>query len=261
MSDPYYVYRPVIELIGHSEGTDKGRGYNETLSYGAYTGGPVDLVRMTLDQIDALQTKMLKHPKNKLRSSAVGRPQIIRTTLRDIRQKLGLTGKELYDEDMQDRLTCFLLGQRGIDKWLSGRLKLDTLLTNLAQEWASLPKPDGKGYYGGQRASVTVAQVEAALAEVKRRHQEGQPKVEVPVEVEKEVIPPEVEQEAKKVERNEWWRWPTALTLAGIGSFYRDYPELAWAATGGVAVIAVVALIGGRRFVRRVKDMADEARS
>lgn len=33
--DKYDVYRPVLDLIGHTEGTDKGDGYNETLAYGA----------------------------------------------------------------------------------------------------------------------------------------------------------------------------------------------------------------------------------
>ncbi|WP_244483237.1 hypothetical protein [Mesorhizobium sp. 1M-11] len=118
--DRYAVYRPVLDLIGKSEGTDKGDGYNETLNYGAYTGGDVDLVSMTLDQIDALQTKMLRHPKNKLKSSALGRYQIIRTTLRTMRQQLDLTGREKFDAEMQDRLACYLLGQRSIDKWPAG---------------------------------------------------------------------------------------------------------------------------------------------
>ena len=60
-----------------------------------------------------------------------------------MRQQLGLTGREKFDADMQDRLACYLLGQRAIDKWLAGRLSLDTLIRNLAQEWASLPKPAG----------------------------------------------------------------------------------------------------------------------
>lgn len=64
MPDKYYVYRPLLDLIGLTEGTDKGRGYNETLAYGRLTGGPVDLVGMTLSQIDALQTRMLQHKEN-----------------------------------------------------------------------------------------------------------------------------------------------------------------------------------------------------
>ncbi|MBR2692332.1 MAG: hypothetical protein IKE42_31125 [Aquamicrobium sp.] len=79
--DAYAVYRPMLDLMGKSEGTDKGRGYNEALGYGAYTCGDVDLISMTLDQIEALQSKMLANRKNKLKSSAVGRYQIIRTTL------------------------------------------------------------------------------------------------------------------------------------------------------------------------------------
>ena len=47
--DKYHVYRPLLDLIGLTEGTDKrrgggpGRGYNETLAYGRLTGGEVDL--------------------------------------------------------------------------------------------------------------------------------------------------------------------------------------------------------------------------
>src|SRR5690606_21398214 len=136
--DKYHVYRPLLDLIGLTEGTDKrrgggpGRGYNETLAYGRLTGGDVDLVSMTLTQIDALQTRMLQHRENVWNSSALGRYQIVRTTLRNIRKTLGLSGSELFDADMQDRLACFLLGQRGIDKYLAGRLSEDTLLLNLA---------------------------------------------------------------------------------------------------------------------------------
>lgn len=170
MADKYYVYRPFLDLLGLSEGTDKGRGYNETLSYGAFTGGDVDLTAMTLDEIDALQTKMLRHPKNKWKSSALGRYQIVRTTLRNIREQLKLLGSVDFTQENQDRFGCYLLGVRGIDKWLAGRLSLDTLINNLAREWASLPTTEGKGYYSGQNASVTVNQVIAALKEVQKRH-------------------------------------------------------------------------------------------
>lgn len=259
--DKYHVYRPLLDLIGLTEGTDKGDGYNETLAYGALTGGDVNLVGMTLDQIDALQTKMLRHPKNKWRSSAVGRYQIVRTTLRAIRETLKLDGSRLYDGDMQDRLACYLLGVRGIDKYLAGRLSEDTLLENLAKEWASLPTPAGKGYYGGQHAAVKPDQVRAVLAHVRKRHAQGQPVERVPVPVDRPIVPPSVEKEAEKAEKRNWWQWLLALPLTGIGAFYRDYPEVAWAATGGVVVVAVASLIGGRGLVRRIKDIADEVRS
>jgi hypothetical protein len=101
--------------------------------------------------------------------------------------------------------------KRGIDRWLSGRLSLDTLIGNLAQEWASTPKPDGKGHYAGQNAGVSVSQVKAALAEVARRHAEGQPKqtVEVPVAVNQPYVPPTIEKAVKK--QTKGWGW------SGIG--------------------------------------------
>lgn len=154
---------PVLDLIGHTEGTDRGRGYNETLSYGAYTGGKVDLTKMTLNEIDKLQTKMLRHPKNKLNSSAAGRYQIIRTTLRKLRKKLKLTGKELYDEDFQDALALVLLEGRGYSSWKAGKISNKRFIGRLAQEWASFPKWKGGGHYKGQRAAVSSKVVMAAL--------------------------------------------------------------------------------------------------
>jgi muramidase (phage lysozyme) len=168
--DKYNTYRPLLDLIGKSEGTDKGRGYNETLGYGAYTGGPVELVKLNLTQIDLLQTKMLNHPKNTLNSSALGRYQIIRTTLRTMKGQLKLDNKTLFDAETQDRLACYLFGKRWLDEYNRGELKEDQMLTNLAQEWASLPMPNGKGYYAGQRASVTTDEVRKVLREVKRRY-------------------------------------------------------------------------------------------
>ncbi|EXL09137.1 membrane protein [Aquamicrobium defluvii] len=259
--DRYYVYRPLLDLIGLSEGTDKARGYNETLAYGAYTGGPVDLVKMTLKQVDDLQGKMLAHPKNKWNSSAVGRYQIVRTTRRNIQKALSIPSSALFDRDMQDRMGCYLLGQRGIDKWLAGRLKLESLLDNLAREWASLPTSKGKGYYSGQNASVSVMQVTAALSEVKRRHTEGQPKIEVPVpvEVERPVVPDTVETEVKK--ETGLWGWLTT-GFGGVGAaiaWLRDSEISDIAAFGGVAVVGLLILTFlGPRLAASIRKIREE---
>lgn len=198
--DKYHVYRPMLDLIGFAEGTDRGRRYDETLAYGAFTGGDVNLCAMTLKEIDALQTRMLKHPANSFNSSALGRYQIVRTTLRAIRKSLNLQDTALFDADMQDRCACYQLGLRGIDKYLAGRLAENTLIDNLAREWASLPITSGKGAYAGQNAAVTPERVRHVLAQVKKQHTEAQPAREIVVErkVEKPVVPTTVEAEICK---------------------------------------------------------------
>ena len=184
--DKYYVYRPFLNLLGKSEGTDKGDGYNETLGYGAYTGGNVILTEMTLKQIDLLQTKMLDHPDNHWNSSAIGRYQIVRKTLRIIKSKLNILDTAKFDTDMQDRMACFLLGGRGIDLYLEGKMKEDDLMASLAAEWASLPTASGKGFYKGQKARVSVDEVRDVLAEVRSRYAlRDKPPVVQPVELPK----------------------------------------------------------------------------
>jgi muramidase (phage lysozyme) len=154
---------PVLDLIGRTEGTDKGRGYNETLSYGAYTGGDVNLVGMTLGEIDKLQTDMLRHPDNSWNSSAIGRYQIVRTTLRKIKKQMGLKDDVKFTPEIQDQMAMHLLKGRGLDKWMAGKMSDKAFITNLSREWASLPKSSGGGYYKGQRAAVDPATVLSAL--------------------------------------------------------------------------------------------------
>lgn len=178
--DKHWVYKPMLDLIGKAEGTDppRGRGYNETLAYGAYTGGPVDLVSMSLQTVDDLQSQMLRHPRNTWNSSAAGRYQIVRTTRRRIEEALGLSRTELFDEKMQDRMACYLLGMRGIDRWINRRMSDKNIFEALAREWASLPNWKGEGHYGGQRASVSRREVLDALEACRARYETGRPETE-----------------------------------------------------------------------------------
>ncbi|RWO97219.1 MAG: hypothetical protein EOQ98_19500 [Mesorhizobium sp.] len=120
-----------LDLIGKAEGTDKGRGYNETLGYGAFTGGDRNLVSMTLNEIGDLQRQMLANPANNFNSSALGRYQITGRTLNGLRDQLGLSGNELFDEKMQDRLAMQLASRRGAD------------VGGLRNEWEGLRNVDG----------------------------------------------------------------------------------------------------------------------
>ncbi|MDQ0421116.1 muramidase (phage lysozyme)/molecular chaperone GrpE (heat shock protein) [Peteryoungia aggregata LMG 23059] len=130
----------MLDLIGAAEGTDKGRGYNETLGYGAFTGGAVNLTGMTLNEVLALQQRMLAHPGNSHNSSAVGRYQIVSKTLRSLMDEMSLSGDRLFDEDTQDELARALLRRRGNDP------------AALRNEWEGLRRVDDgtiSNAYGG----------------------------------------------------------------------------------------------------------------
>lgn len=162
-----YALAPIFDLLGHTEGTDKRRGYNETLAYGLLTNGDVNLQAMTLLQIDNLQTQMLDHPKNKWNSSALGRYQIVRKTLRVLRA--GISQSSLFTADLQDLFALKLLVGRGLLKWLEGRITTTTFINELAKEWASVPNASGNGHYSSQRVGATVQEVVTALGHVKLR--------------------------------------------------------------------------------------------
>ncbi|MBA8881731.1 tape measure protein [Phyllobacterium myrsinacearum] len=136
-----------LDLIGYAEGTDKGRGYNETLGFGKFTGGDQNLVGMTLDQIDQLQSAMLKHPDNNFNSSALGRYQIVQQTLRGLRDEMGLGGNQLFSADLQDSLATRLASRRG------------NSVAGLRNEWEGLRRIDpgliSNAYTGGINAKMS----------------------------------------------------------------------------------------------------------
>lgn len=188
-------YKSILDLVGQAEGTDKGRGYNETLGYGRYTGGPVDLIGMTLKEIDDLQTKMLSNPANTLNSSAVGRYQITRTTLRDMREKMGLTGDEKFDAAMQDKLASYLIATRA-----TGDMR--QMQDGLAGIWASFPKADTGASAYGQRTGTTLSSVQAAIQASQQAQAAqatgGPSKMEHEIQISLTGLPPGVQASARR---------------------------------------------------------------
>lgn len=142
----------ILDLIAQSEGTKNRRGYNETLDYGRWTGGDRNLTQMTLDQIDALQTKMLANPENRALygngkgSSAVGQYMTTRETLRDFRSQLGLKGSDFFTPEVQDRIAQEMVRQTGGDvsklqgRW-EGLKKVDSSVISTAMGNSSLTMP------------------------------------------------------------------------------------------------------------------------
>ncbi len=102
---------------------------------------------------------------------AVGAAQFIPDTLKIALKGSGLKENNLFSADNQDRLTINLLlgGKRPkLASYLRGASDdLDGAQIELAQEWASIPMPNGKGFYDGDSAgniaTQKVSDVRAAL--------------------------------------------------------------------------------------------------
>jgi muramidase (phage lysozyme) len=125
-------FKPMLDFIAQHEGTanQPGGGYNTSLGFGIFTGGEQKLVGMTLLQIDVLQTQMLNNPNNHFNSSALGRYQILRMTLRRLITQLGLSQAAVFDQNLQDQLGVALILGRGRS------------VVGLCLEWAGLQHVD-----------------------------------------------------------------------------------------------------------------------
>lgn len=124
----------------------ESRGNYEVWSSFKHTNLPKPLTKSTIAEV-------LEYQRNWKSvggiSSAAGRYQIIRKTLQMLVSLLGLTGDELFDAPMQDRLGYQLLKIRGYDAWISENMS-DTVFANqLAREWASLPVVTRQKNYKG----------------------------------------------------------------------------------------------------------------
>lgn len=126
---------PILDLISGAEGT--GSDYNATLANGLLTGGPVDLVNMSLRDVRALQDQMLRDPDNKWNSSALGKYQIVGQTLQGLMEEMGLSDDEKFTPELQDQMALRLLERRGLSQWRNGEMDDTTFLKNLGDEWQS----------------------------------------------------------------------------------------------------------------------------
>lgn len=140
---------------------------------------PKPITEMTLSELITWQ----KWLGNKYGSSASGRYQHIRKTLESQIKRLGLSKELIFNPPLQDDLGWDLLIQRGLNKFLSGKMSRTDFGNELAKEWASLPilsningKRRGQSYYAGDglnAAHQKPEKVEQILDTVLKMHRES----------------------------------------------------------------------------------------
>ncbi|OHV77961.1 hypothetical protein [Ensifer sp. LCM 4579] len=231
-------------------------GRSDRASYDVIYGNnqdklPRPITSMTLDEVEAAQAGWTR----RFGSSAAGGYQFMKNTLdaprtlRDIEGEMGLSGKERFTPELQDRMAYHLLKRRGYQAFIAGRMSRTEFGRRLAQEWASLPVlaatkgakgrvGRGQSYYAGDglnRALVAPEAVEAAMERAlaaARLH--GTPE-EAPMQAEKPVRPKPIRRSGR------FWTW---LLTAG-GSIVTALKELNLVALDWRVQLAILTVIVG----------------
>lgn len=125
----------LLDYISASEGTR----WNYNAMYGKWGQTDINLTGMTINQIQDLQRKNIYQDKNgNYVGGAMGKYQIVSGTLNWLKQRLGLTGNELFDEEMQDKMAMSLIGNSYAD-YQAGKITADQLQNKVSGIWAGVP--------------------------------------------------------------------------------------------------------------------------
>lgn len=159
------TYGRLLHTIAKAESND---------NYNAYFGKPantdIDFTNMTVRQVLAWQHEFIKQGNP---SSAVGRYQIVNTTLIHLVDERNIDVNRKFDRLLQDELAIALLERRGSEKYVNKEITKEQFAANLAMEWAALPKVIGANpnasYYAGDglnASRLNVADILSAIAPI-----------------------------------------------------------------------------------------------
>jgi muramidase (phage lysozyme) len=226
---------------------------------------PKPLTKMTLDEVIASQRRWSKNHG----SSAAGAPQFMRNTLLGLMAELGLSGSQILEGDLQDRLAYHLLKRRGCEAFVAGKISRTEFGKRLAQEWASFPVlaptkgahrnvKRGQTYYLGDKLNkqlVTPEMVETVLDRVKAvaaASVQPEPKTEpiqqpapAPVIVEKQVIADPGELEQHPAKSKTVWQWIITTVLVPVLAVFQDWRVQ-------LAIVLIIAAFAAYAIKRRV---------
>ena len=133
-------------------GEDYGAMYSRNRA--TFSRGQEDITKMTIDQVDQLQTDYLNHQKSlgynsadgSDRSAAMGAYQMI--NVRDVALAMGLDPKTtIFSKATQDRMVDYYLNYSGFQDFKSGKITAEQFNDRLAEQFASLKTSAGRGVY------------------------------------------------------------------------------------------------------------------
>jgi peptidoglycan hydrolase-like protein with peptidoglycan-binding domain len=136
-----------------------------------------EILDMTITELFKFQRdyKVGKITGSPMETAASGRYQFMPKTLAECVVGLGMDpNKEKFSPANQDKLIIYRLRSiRQLDDWLSGKIKNDKFMDNLAMEFASFPAPSksGRSWYdkvGSNKAGISIAAVDDKLSQIQQ---------------------------------------------------------------------------------------------
>jgi hypothetical protein len=167
----------LLDFIGRAETGRTGADAYRTV-IGFHEGDlPGPITSLSVDELLASQEEW---PARGWVTTAAGKYQILRSTLLDLKVALSLSGREVFDEGLQDRLGYALLERCGWPEVQSGMIRRRDFALAVAREWAAIPVlrgtqgrsrrvRRGQSFYAGDgrnTATITPKAFEAALDDV-----------------------------------------------------------------------------------------------
>ena len=157
----------LLDLIARHEGdyNSVNRGYA-----GDTPGGIQSLTGLTFDQYTVGEVIDMQHSN----LGAVGRYQMIRTTLEFAVDNSDVDRSDMFTPSTQDKLVMALIMHKrpAIGSYLLGEHDdIDSAVYEMAREWASMEYRNGYGYYdgfSGNKAHITRTELSAVLKKVRR---------------------------------------------------------------------------------------------
>jgi muramidase (phage lysozyme) len=138
-------YKPLLNLIAQVESSG-----NYNAHYSNPRNNSIKFTDMSVAEVMKWQKDYVAKGNP---SSAVGRYQIINTTLEGLVSELSIKSTQKFDPPTQDKMAIALLERRGAEQYVNNELSKEEFAANLAKEWAALPKVIGdnpeQSYYAG----------------------------------------------------------------------------------------------------------------
>ena len=154
------AYKPLLSLIGRVESNDNYNAY-----FGNSKNTEIKFTDMTVAEVLAWQSDFVAGGNA---SSAVGRYQIINTTLSGLVNRNIVDAHEKFSEATQDKLAIALLERRGSVEYVQKQLTPQEFAANIAKEWAALPRVIGgndpnSSYYAGDGLNASRTNVDEVM--------------------------------------------------------------------------------------------------